>query len=126
MSLTARLAEETVTHFGEHLTGAPQLTHDALILELDSGVVLQARFASATEYSIHWRRDAAELRIDTAPLHGGLASFPNHLHAADGAILADPLTRPGNEPWQNLRAVLDAILADPLLETARTAASGAP
>ena len=116
MNLTARLAEETVTHFGEHLTGAPQLTHDALVLELDSGVTLQARFASAAEYSIHWRLDAAELRIDTAPLHSGLASFPNHLHAADGSIQADPLTRPGQDPWENLQAVLRAILKDPRLD----------
>jgi len=116
MSLTARLAEETVSHFGERLACAPQLTHDALVLELDSGVMLQARFASATEYSIHWRQDNAELRIDTAPLHSGLTSFPNHLHAADGSIQADPLTRPGQDPWENLQTVLRAILKDPLLD----------
>jgi hypothetical protein len=115
MSLAARLAEETISRFGKHLTSAPQLTQDALVLELDSGVTLQARFASATEYSIHWRHDTAELRIDTAPLHNGLASFPNHLHTADGSIQADPLTRPGLDPWQNLRAVLQAILSDPRL-----------
>jgi len=115
MNLLTRLADEAVSHFGERLAGAPRLTHDALIIDLDSGVTLQARFASAAEYSIHWRLETTELRIDTAPLHSGLASFPNHLHAADGSIQADPLTRPGHDPWDNLQAVLRAILDNPHL-----------
>ena len=124
MNLHGLLADEVVNHFGERLTGAPQLTHDALTLELDSGVAVQARFASATEYSIHWRQDTAGLRIDTAPLHTGLASFPNHLHMPDGSVLADPLTRPGNDPWENLQAVLRAILQDPALPGCRRGRQG--
>jgi len=119
MNLTACLADEAINHFGEYLIAAPQLTQDALVLELHSGVTLQARFASASEYSIHWRLDATELRIDTAPLHRELASFPSHLHAADGSIQIDPLTRPGQDPWVNLQAVLRAILLDPHLNQSR-------
>lgn len=115
MSLLAHLAEEAVSQFGERLADAPLITHDALILVFDSGVTLQARFASAAEYSIHWRLDGTELRIDTAPLHPGLASYPSHLHAADGSIQPDLLTLPGQEPWENLQAVLVTVLRDPLL-----------
>ncbi len=115
MSILSDIAEEALSHYGKRLANAPQLVQDALTLELDTGVVVQARFASAEEYSIQWRFGEAELRIDTAPLHKDLSSFPNHLHDPDGSARSDTLTKPGREPWHNLRAVLDAVLANPLL-----------
>ena len=33
----------------------------------------------------------------------------------DGSLYADPLTRPGAPPWDNLRRVIAPLLADPLL-----------
>ena len=113
MTIHHQLAEEIVSHYGERLARPPQVTQDAVTLELDSGLIMQLRFASAEEYSIHWRVGGQERRIDTAPLHPGVGSFPNHLHGADGAVHPDTLTRPGQAPWDNLRVVLDAVLADP-------------
>jgi hypothetical protein len=112
MTLHAQLVDAIVHHCGERLAQPPQLTQDALTLEFDSGMLMQLRFASAEEYSIHWRFGDRELRIDTAPLHPQLASFPNHLHDADGVVRADTLTQPGRAPWENLRAVLDSLLGD--------------
>lgn len=116
MSLPAKLADRAVDRYGERLSGAPRVTHDAVMLELDTGAIVQARFASAEEYSIRWRFGEAEFRIDTAPLHKELSTFPNHLHGPDGAARADTLTVPGREPWENLRAVLDAVLTQPTLD----------
>lgn len=117
MTLHATLADEIVSRFGDRLDGAPRLGQDALTLQFQNGLVLQARFASPEEYSIQWRFGEAEQRIDTAPLHPELASFPHHRHGADGAVRPDDLTQPGRAPLENLSAVIGAILSDPLLHS---------
>ncbi len=114
MTLHPTLADEIVSRFGEHLDGVPRLGQDALTLHFQNGLVLQARFASPEEYSIQWRVGDTECRIDTAPLHPELASFPHHRHGADGAACPDYLTRPGRPPLENLVAVIGALLPGPL------------
>ena len=115
MTLHVTLADEIISRFGGHLDGAPELGHDAVTFRFQNGLVLQARFASPEEYSLHWQFEEGEWRIDTAPLHPGLASFPRHLHRPDGTVRADPFTHPGRSPQENLAAVLSALLADPRL-----------
>ena len=110
MSLHTSLAERVIKEYGPRLLGMPRASHDALTLELDNGIVLQARFVSDNEYSIQWRQGDAEQRIDTAPLHPGLASHPNHRHTAEGTVCADTLTRIDRSPWENLLAVLQILL----------------
>lgn len=111
MNPLAALGDRVVEAFGERLVATPRLAHDALTLEFEPDLTVQARFAGSAEYSIEWQRGERRFRIDTAPLHRGLTSFPNHFHDADGSVQADPLTRPGAPPWDNLRAVLEMILA---------------
>ena len=83
---------------------------------LDNGVVLTVRYAAADAYSLRWQGNAGvELGIDTAPTHPDLATRPNHLHLADGRVVADPLTRPDACPAANLAAVVEALLRDPQL-----------
>ncbi len=117
MSTHLDLAAQIEEAFGEHLESPVDLKLDALIVQLDNGATLEARIAAPDAYAIAWAWGEAELRIDTAPLHPQLDTFPNHFHAADGSLQPDPLTRGGAAPWDNLRAVIDAILIDPLLET---------
>ena len=114
MTLHATLANEIVSRFGEHLDGAPRIGQDALTLHFQNGLALQARFASSEEYSIQWRFGDTEHRIDTAPLHPELATFPHHLHDSQGKTRPDPLTIPGRSPWDNIQAVLNVILENPL------------
>jgi hypothetical protein len=118
-NLHPMLAELVEREQAERLAVPPQLTQDALTLVLRNGVVLTVRYAAQEAYSLRWRTglgpEAVELGIDTAPLHPQLASFPNHLHCADGRIVADPLTRPQATPADNLRALLQALEVDPLL-----------
>ncbi|MBL8442712.1 MAG: hypothetical protein JNK52_01580 [Zoogloeaceae bacterium] len=119
MSLHPELLEQINRDFCARLRNPARLTQDALILELDNGVDLTVRYAADDAYSLRWRFaiDAAELElgIDTAPLHPTLATRPNHLHLADGRVVADPLTRPDRPPAHNVAAVLEAILASPTL-----------
>lgn len=114
MTLHATLVDGIVSRFGEQLDGAPQIGQDALTLHFQNGLVLQARFASPEEYSIQWRFGDTEHRIDTAPLHPELSTFPHHVHDSQGKTYPDPLTIPGRSPWDNLQAVLDVILKNPL------------
>jgi len=112
------LAEQVSARYGAKLAADPHLSQDALTLQFNDGLALELRFVSAGEYAIHWLWGDAELRIDTAPVHPGLATFPNHLHDHQGACRADPLTVPGRDPWENVERVLESVLADPLLGVA--------
>lgn len=119
MNLHPPLAAAIADGFAASLATPPQLTQDALVLQLTNGVTLTVRYAAADAYSLRWQlgtgETTAELGIDTAPCHPELATRPNHLHLADGRVVADPLTRTDAAPADNVAAVLRAILQDPLL-----------
>ncbi|THF61036.1 hypothetical protein E6O51_11495 [Pseudothauera rhizosphaerae] len=110
------LREALAAEVGGRLATPPELRQDALLLRLTNGVELTVSCASPLDYSLRWRTpDGLELGIDTAPGHRGIASGPQHLHRPDGRVVDDPLTRPGLPPWENLQAVIAALLGDPLL-----------
>lgn len=119
MSLHTRLLDHVAREHAGALGAPAQLTQDALTLTLNNGVVLTVRYAAPDAYSLRWRTsdaaDASELGIDTAPTHPQLDTVPNHLHHADGRIVADPLTRIDLSPEQNLTRVIEVLGRDPLL-----------
>lgn len=117
MTIHHLLKERIETHYADQLAREPQLLQDALQLQFDSGLVMELRYFNDLEYSLQWLWGDAELRIDTAPLHKHLASYPHHRHDADGNLHPDTLTVPGREPWENVRQVIDRLLHDPLLES---------
>lgn len=117
MTLHLELAELIEQEFADHLAQALERKQDALIVRLANGITLTVRYAAADAYSLRWTWGGSEAGIDTAPLHRGLATFPNHLHDAQGRIGADPLTDPAREPADNLRRVITALLADASLGT---------
>ena len=110
MSLHLEPAERIREHFADHLAARPELRQDALLVSLANGFRVEIRYAAADAYSLRWGRGDVQQCIDTAPCHPELASFPNHLHRADGGVEADPLTRCEAEPWDNVRALLDAAI----------------
>lgn len=117
MSIHLELAALVEVEFPGHLDGPVERKQDALILQLNSGVRLTIRYADQAAYSLRWEHEGREAGIDTAPLHRGLASFPNHYHDLDGQLLADPLTSPERSPADNLRRLLQALAAGPRLES---------
>lgn len=120
MDLHIALLAHAERQHAADLAMAPQLTQDALTLTLKNGIILSVRYAAPDAYSLRWHsgadRSGAELGIDTAPTHPHLATTPNHLHLPDGRVIADPLTRIGATPEDNLSAVITAILVDPLVQ----------
>lgn len=117
MSLHLELQEHINTHYADQLDGETQLKQDALLALFDTGLEIELRYLNPNEYSIQWAWGEAKLRIDTAPLHKELPSFPNHIHDADDKLRPDTLTVPGSEPWENVRKLIDKLLQDPLLES---------
>lgn len=115
MMLHLQLKEQIEKHFAGRLNKEITLLQDALQLSLVNGVEMEIRYFSPAEYSLRWLWDAAESRIDTAPLHPNLKTSPNHLHDKEGRVLEDPLTVHGADPWSNVRAVLDALIQNPAL-----------
>lgn len=117
MSLHLELQAQIDAHYADQLEGGAQIKLDALIAVFDTGLAIELRYLNPHEYSVQWAWGDAELRIDTAPLHRELATFPNHLHDAESRLRADTLTVPGSPPWENVRRLIDRLLQDPLLES---------
>lgn len=115
MSLHLELGALVEADFGTDLESPPEQKQDALIIRLKNNVTLNVRYAAPDAYSLRWTHGDAESGIDTAPLHRGLATFPNHFHDASGHIRADPVTRPDASPEDNLRRLIRALLDDPVL-----------
>jgi len=116
VTLHSELIDNIINHYGEQLVDTPQQSYDAVILSFANDLAVEIRFASEDEYSFKWSSAEKEFRIDTAPLHPELSTFPNHLHLSNGKMLADPFTTPGTAPWENVKAVLDKILENPIIE----------
>jgi len=117
MSLHLELKDRIESQYADQLEEEPQLRQDALQLRFDTGLAMELRYLNSHEYSLQWAWGDAELRIDTAPLHKGLTTFPNHFHDADANLRPDLVTIPGREPWENIKDLIDRVLQDPLLNT---------
>jgi hypothetical protein len=115
MSLHLELGSAIDTAFADDLDSPVEQKQDAMIVHLKNGVTLNVRYAAADAYSLRWTYGDAVSGIDTAPLHRGLATFPNHFHDAGGRIVADPITRPDAPPEDNLHRLIRALLDDPML-----------
>lgn len=115
MSLHLELGAMVEQVFGKQLDSPVEQKQDALIVRLKNGVTLTVRYAAPDAYSMQWTHGDAGAGIDTAPLHHGLASFPNHFHDAGGVVAADPITHPGAPPGDNLQRLIRALLDDPTL-----------
>lgn len=102
-------------NYARRLSEPVRMAQDALLLSLDNGVMIEARYFSKDEYSINWCWGEAEMRIDTAPVHIDLTTFPHHMHGDDEPLTADPVSCPGNDCWLNFSRLVDMLLVKPLL-----------
>lgn len=118
MNLHLDLKEKIESQYAAQLEGEAVLKQDALLVSFGDGLMLEIRYLNPDEYVVGWAWGEAVLRVDTAPLHVGLETFPNHLHDAQGIVRTDPFTVPGREPWDNVRMLIDAVLKDPLVQNA--------
>lgn len=116
MTLHLELRDAIEARYGDELDGPVELHQDAIKLRLGNGVEMEVRFASEDAYSIRWNSGSDELCIDTAPRPNLQPGSASHFHDQRGNVRADPLTRPGMIPMENLSSVIDAVLISPTLE----------
>ena len=109
------LRDTIIDDFGEILAGDISVFQDAISLELLNGTLLEIKAASDSKYIFSWKYQGHVLRLDTAPRHPELATYPHHLHDNDGMVRPDPLTTPGLPLTHNVRQLLAALNRDPLL-----------
>lgn len=123
ISLHLMLQERLEEVYGNRMTEPVRVAQDALLLSFDTGLMMEVRYFSGDEFSIHWSWGEAELRLDAAPVHAGLPGFPLHVHRDDGSVAACPSGMLDAEPWIALSRLLDILLTDPLLGAADDLAS---
>ncbi len=105
-----RLVRLLKDEFKTCLAEEPGFFYDGVEVRLKNGFKLTFIYPKEGEYCFSWTLEDREERIDTAPLHRDLKTFPNHYHTGDGEIREDHLTSPEKSPEENLRRVLEALL----------------
>lgn len=116
VSVHLLLKEQLETMYASRFAEPVRLAQDALLLSFDTGLMLEVRYFSSDEFSVHWTWGGAELRLDTAPVHTVLPSFPRHVHREDGTVTEDPVGVYDPDPWISFARLLDVLLATPLLQ----------
>jgi len=78
---------------------------------LDDGSFIDIRYANPQEYSLHWQGENKIIRVDTAPHHPHLASYPRHVHLfREDNIVNDDITILGDNPVENVRRFLEFVI----------------
>jgi hypothetical protein len=105
------LREIIIKEHGNLLLNEPVMLGRRLRIVLTDGSIVDMRYPVKDEYSFHWqRKDGSIIRIDTAPYHPDINTYPNHKHyLSEENILPDDVTDPLNMPEINCRKFLDYI-----------------
>ena len=105
-----RLVKVIGEEFGPFILEGPEIFYDGVKVKLKNGFTLTVIYPRDREYLFSWCAGDRKERIDTAPVHNGLKTFPNHYHTSRGEVKEDPLTAPSRPPEENLRQVMRALL----------------
>lgn len=103
-----KLVDLLADELSSFIDGEPQFLYDGIQAKLKSGANLQIIYPTDEEYMFAWEQEGDTLRIDTAPLHKELSTFPNHFHRGN-ELNADAVTSIKNRPEENLKKVLEFI-----------------
>ena len=103
-----KLVELLNNELAPFLEGEPQFLYDGIQAKLKSGPNLQIIYPTTEEYVFSWEQDGESLKIDTAPVHNDLPTFPNHFHSGD-VVEPDTVTNIKNSPEENLKKVIEFI-----------------
>ena len=74
------------------------------------GFFLDIRYPVDSKYSFHWQRDDEMIRIDTAPHHRQLSTYPRHMHIGkEDHVIEDTVTEIDNTIEENVKCVLGFV-----------------
>lgn len=71
---------------------------------------MDIRYPVDSKYSFHWGREDGIIRIDTAPHHRLLSTYPRHMHLGkEENVVEDSVTRVNNTIEENVKSVLGFV-----------------
>ena len=105
--IIAQCAEE---QFSDILREAPIIYSDKVRLILVDGSYMDIRYPVDSKYSFHWQREDEIIRIDTAPHHRQISTYPRHMHSGkEDNVVEDSVTRIDNTIDENVKCVLGFV-----------------
>ncbi|MCZ7402900.1 MAG: DUF6516 family protein [Candidatus Methanoperedens sp.] len=103
----AQCAEE---HYSNILKEMPIICSDKVRLVFIDDSYMDIRYPVDSKYSFHWQRKDEMIRIDTAPHHKQLSSYPRHIHmGTENKIVEDTITNIDNNIEDNVKCVLGFV-----------------
>jgi len=97
--------------FSHVIVSDPVIIRRKLRVLLDDGSFIEIRYPTMREYSLHWQKGSKIVRVDTAPHHLNLKSFPRHVHfKVEDNVIEDNITDLKYSPTENVRKFLNFIL----------------
>jgi len=104
-----RIRQVTEKEFPDILKTKPSLVGMKLrIYLIDSSLLDIYYHPKGKKYSFHWQKKTESIRINTAPHHRDIVSYPRHVHTGE-TIEADKITDTNLTPEENLRKVLSYV-----------------
>ncbi len=105
--IIAQCAQE---HFSEILSETPIIFSDKVRLVFTDGSFMEIRYPVDSKYSFHWQREDEIIRIDTAPHHRQLSTYPRHMHnGKENDVVEDSVTEIDNTIEENVKCVLGFV-----------------
>ncbi|MFQ6067446.1 MAG: DUF6516 family protein [bacterium] len=99
-----RVLQVTEKEFPEILKTKPSIIGMKLRIYLIDGSLLDVYYhPKGKKYSFHWQKQTESVRINTAPHHRHIVSYPRHIHTGQ-RIEADKITDtslPSEEPQES-------------------------
>jgi hypothetical protein len=104
------IAQSAQEHFSEILSETPIIFSDKVRLVFIDGSYMDIRYPVDSKYSFHWQRKDEMIRIDTAPHHPKLLTYPRHMHIGkENVVVEDTLTEIDNTIEENVKCVLGFV-----------------
>lgn len=71
---------------------------------------MDIRYPVDLKYSFHWQFEDKIIRIDTAPHHHKVSTYPRHMHmGVEENVVDDPVTCVENTIEENVMCVLEFV-----------------
>jgi len=85
-----------------------ELHADRVRLILIDGSWIEVRYPVEDKFSFHWQRSNKIYRIDTAPHHKDIRTFPRHIHfGSEDNVIEDYVLEENVSPEENFKRFME-------------------
>ncbi|MGB2727583.1 MAG: DUF6516 family protein [Halobacteriota archaeon] len=85
-----------------------ELHADRVRLILIDGSWIEVRYPVVDKFSFHWQRSNKIYRIDTAPHHKDIRTFPRHIHfGSEDNVIEDYVLEENVSPEENFKRFME-------------------